>query len=185
LLLLLASVPLLVYGQTTGASISGEVRDTSGAVIPGANLTITNVETGVTRRVTSDATGRYRVQNLAVGSYQVEATFSGFKSVTRRGITLTVGRAAEVDITMDVGNVAEVVEVTGEAPLVDTTTAVLGGLVEQRAIQDLPLNGRSFMELATLGAGTLISRGGGQSESQGFGQKIALAAVGSPPTYSC
>jgi hypothetical protein len=95
--------------------------------------------------------------------------------VTRRGITLTVGRAAEVDITMDVGNVAEVVEVTGEAPLVDTTTAVLGGLVEQRAIQDLPLNGRSFMELATLGAGTLISRGGGQSESQGFGQKISIS----------
>ena len=175
-LLLTASVsrPVLL-GQTTGGSISGEVRDTSGAVIPGASLTVTNVETGATRTATADSTGRYRVQNLAVGSYQVEATYSGFKSVTRRGITLTVGRAADVDITMDVGNVTEIVEVTGEAPLVDTTTAVLGGLVDQKSIQDLPLNGRSFLELATLQAGTINAVTGGRSESQGYGQKVSIS----------
>jgi len=165
----------VLLAQTTGGSISGEVRDTSGAVIPGASLTVTNVETGATRTATADSTGRYRVQNLAVGSYQVEATYSGFKSVTRRGITLTVGRAAEVDITMDVGNVTEIVEVTGEAPLVDTTTAVLGGLVDQKSIQDLPLNGRSFLELASLQAGTVNALTGGQSVSQGYGQKISIS----------
>jgi len=132
LLLGLASIPPVLFGQTTTASISGEVRDASGAVISGAALTITNVETGLVRTTTSDATGRYRVQNLAVGSYQVEATFSGFKSVTRRGITLTVGQAAVVDVLMEVGAVTERVEVTAEAPLVDTSTAVLGGLVSSR-----------------------------------------------------
>ena len=175
LLLGLASIPPVLFGQTTTASISGEVRDASGAVISAAALTITNVETGLVRTTASDATGRYRVQNLAVGSYQVEATFSGFKSVTRRGITLTVGQAAVVDVLMEVGAVTERVEVTAEAPLVDTSTAVLGGLVSQQAIQDLPLNGRSFLELATLQAGTISALTGQRSESQGFGQKISIS----------
>jgi hypothetical protein len=165
----------LLFGQTTGGSISGEVKDETGAVIQGAGITVTNVDTGIARSATTDASGRYRVQNLAVGSYQVDASFSGFKTVSRRGITLTVGQAADVDITMEVGAVAERVEVTGEAPLVDTSTAVLGGLVEQKAIQDLPLNGRSFLELATLQAGTVNAVTGGRSESQGYGQKISIS----------
>jgi len=175
LLLALAFIPAVLFGQTTTASISGEVRDVTGAVISEAALTITNVATGLVRTTTSDATGRYRVQNLAVGSYQVEAAFSGFKSVVRRGITLTVGQAADVDITMEVGAVTERVEVTAEAPLVDTSTAVLGGLVDQKSIQDLPLNGRSFLELATLQAGTINALTGQRSESQGFGQKISIS----------
>lgn len=175
LLLALASIPPVLFGQTTTASISGEVRDASGAVISEAALTITNVETGLVRTTTSDSTGRYRVQNLAVGSYQVDATFSGFKSVTHRGITLTVGQAAVVDVMMEVGAVTERVEVTAEAPLVDTSTAVLGGLVDQKSIQDLPLNGRSFIELANLQAGTVNAITGGRSESQGYGQKLSIS----------
>ncbi|HXG47136.1 MAG TPA: carboxypeptidase-like regulatory domain-containing protein, partial [Methylomirabilota bacterium] len=176
-LLVFASVsaPPHLAGQTTTASITGQVRDETGAVIPEASLTVTNTETGLARAATTDTNGRYRVQNLPVGSYQVDASYAGFKSVTRSGITLTVGQAATVDITLPVGSVAERVEVTAEAPLVDVNTAVLGGLVDQRAIQDLPLNGRSFIELANLQAGTVNAITGGRSESQGYGQKLSIS----------
>ncbi|MCH7978256.1 MAG: carboxypeptidase regulatory-like domain-containing protein [Acidobacteria bacterium] len=173
-LLFLITFPLMLFGQTTGGGIFGEVHDETGAVIPGASIRITNVETGITREAFTNESGRYRVQNLPVGSYQVDASFTGFKTVTRRGITLTVGQDARVNIALEVGSVTERVEVIGEAPLLETQTAVMGGLVEQEAIRDLPLNGRSFLELATLRAGAVSADYGGRSVSQGYGNKISI-----------
>ena len=124
-LLFLITFPLMLFGQTTGGGIFGEVHDETGAVIPGASIRITNVETGITREAFTNESGRYRVQNLPVGSYQVDASFTGFKTVTRRGVTLTVGQDARVNIALEVGTVTERVEVIGEAPLLETQTAVM------------------------------------------------------------
>ena len=174
-LLLLITFPFMLFGQTTGGSIFGDVHDETGAVIPGTSILIINVETGIAREATTNESGRYRVQNLPVGSYQVDASFTGFKTVTRRGITLNVGQDARVNIALEVGTVAERVEVIGEAPLLETQNAVLGGLVEQESIRALPLNGRSFLELATLRAGAVTADYGGRSVSQGYGNKISIS----------
>jgi hypothetical protein len=175
LLLTLCTCTTLLHGQTTTATIFGAVHDQSHAVVPGVGLTVTNTETGITRTLQSDENGRYRVSNLPAGSYQVAATFPGFASVTRQGINLVVGQEAVVDIGLSIGEVSEHIVVTDQAPMLETTSAVLSGLVTQEAIRDLPLNGRSFIELATLRAGVLNTQYGGRNESQGFGQKISIS----------
>jgi hypothetical protein len=162
------------YAQTT-ATISGAVTDGSGAVVPGASVVATHVATGASRSTVADASGRYRLPGLQVGEYKLDASYQGFKTVTRSGITLVVGQEAVVDIPLQVGAVSEIVEVTGEAPLLETTTAVLGSVVEQKQILELPLNGRSFTELATLQAGAVVSQTGGISVSQGYGSKISIS----------
>ena len=163
----LCAMPTLVFvivvtagpsllAQTTTATISGRAVDQSGAVMPGVSVTLSHLETGETRTTLTDDAGRYRVPQLALGEYEVRAELSGFKTVVRSGITLTVRREAVVELVLEVGSVIETVEVTGEAPLVNTRNAVLSGLVDDRAIAELPLNGRSFDNLITLSAGTFF-----------------------------
>jgi hypothetical protein len=173
--LALCVTPSVVLAQTTAATISGDVHDETGAVLPGVSVTITNVDTGTTRTVVTDDEGRYRAPNLMVGSYTVAAELEGFKTTTRAGITLVIGQEAIVDFSLSLGQVSENVVVTGEAPIVDTRGAVLGGLVDQKAIVELPLNGRSFIELATLRSGAVLAQYGAQNESQGFGKKISIS----------
>src|SRR5438093_4137015 len=114
--------------QTTG-TISGLIRDSTGAVIPGASVTARNVETGITRTVSTEEQGRYQLPNLSVGRYEVQVSLSGFQTAVRSGIVLAVGEQAAVNFTLQVGQVAEKVEVTEEAPLVDTTSSAVGGIV--------------------------------------------------------
>src|SRR3990172_5045274 len=109
---------------TTGA-ILGTVKDQSEAVLPGAAVTIRNVETGNVRRIVTGARGEYQVPNLAVGNYEVQVELAGFQTSVRQGVTLTLGREAVVDFTLQVGNVAERVTVTGEAPRIETTSATV------------------------------------------------------------
>lgn len=142
--------------QTTSGTISGTLFDETGAVLPGVTVTVTHLETGEKRTVLSDDAGRYRVPQLALGDYEVKAELSGFKTAVRRGVTLTVRREAIVDVTLNVGEVSEQLVVTGEAPLVETRSSALSGLVDDRAIRDLPLNGRSFDNLITLHAGSVL-----------------------------
>ena len=94
-------------------------------MVPGVTVTLKNVETGISRTVLTDEGGRYRASSLPLGSYEIQAELSGFNTDVRSGIKLTVGREAMVDFTLRVGDVTERVEVTGEAPLVDTATAVV------------------------------------------------------------
>ena len=156
-----ASTSLLVFflsasatiGQTPTGSISGLVKDESGAVIPGASVVVTNVGTGVRRSVPSNSAGRYRAPGLDAGSYQVEAQASGFQTTVRSGIQLTVGRAIEIEMLLRLGQVEQVTEVTAEAPLVETVTNTLSGLVDQQTIRELPLNGRSLDQLLVLEPG--------------------------------
>ncbi|HEV2416357.1 MAG TPA: carboxypeptidase-like regulatory domain-containing protein [Terriglobia bacterium] len=135
------------------ASISGIARDQAGAALPGARVTATNTETGFARSAATDGDGRYAIVSLPVGEYSVTAKKSGFESVLRRGITLTVAQDAEVDFALLLGEVRQQVAVTGEAPEVAATTAETAGLVGERQVKDLPLNGRSYDELMTLDPG--------------------------------
>ncbi len=155
----LAVVLMLLYFSGTGrgqvtASITGVVRDASGAVVPGAAVTIQHLETGTRRTTETDVNGNYSVPSLPVGQYEVNVEKSAFKRQVRRGITLVVGQQAVVNITLEVGNVEQRVTVTAEAPLVNTTLSPTSGLVSEREVKDLPLNGRSFDQLLTLNTGT-------------------------------
>jgi len=136
------------------ASITGTVKDPSGAVLPGAMVAVRHVETGATRTVETDVNGSYNVPALAIGQYEVTAQKAGFKQQVHSGIDLVVGQQAVVNLTLEIGNVEQQVTVTAEAPIVNTTLSSTSGLVSERQVKDLPLNGRSFDQLLTLNAGT-------------------------------
>src|SRR5882672_2594282 len=148
----------LVFGQGSTAAISGFVRDATGGVVPGVDVTVRNTESGFTRTVQSTENGGYNMRSLPVGAYEVTAEKAGFKQQVRRGLNLSVGQEAIVDLTLDVGNVIEQVTVTEAAPLVNTTLSSTSGLITEQQIKDLPLNGRSFDQLLTLNVGTVDNR---------------------------
>jgi hypothetical protein len=111
------------WAQVTGSAMTGSVKDSTGAIVPDATVTIKNIESGQTRTVNTDANGNYTVPSLAVGQYEIDAEKSGFKQAVRRGVNLVVGQQAVVNITLEVGNVEQQVTVTAEAPLVNTTVS--------------------------------------------------------------
>ena len=141
-------VPLQAQG--TQGTISGVVKDTTGGVLPGVEVTVTHVDTGSARTAVTNDLGRYQAVNLAVGRYELRAGLPGFQTTIRQGITLTVGRHAVVELVLQVGEISEQVMVTGEAELVETTSPTLVGLIDERQLRDLPLNARSFIDLVTL-----------------------------------
>ncbi len=149
----------MAWAQVSTGRVSGTVSEDTGALIPGAEITITNVDTGRTRSAVSDDEGRYVAVDLSLGAYEVEASLAGFQTAVRSGIQLTVGREVVVNITLEIGEITERVTVTGDAPLVETTQSVLADLVDDQVIRDLPLNGRSFTELALLQAGAMARNG--------------------------
>src|SRR6266700_922283 len=155
---------ITVSAQVTTATIAGVVQDASGAVIPGVSITAKNVETGVTRTATTDGGGRYTVPELTLGDYEVQAQLPGFQTEVRSGITLTVGRVAVVNFALMVGQLSDKVSITAEAPLVESTTSAMSALVDERTIRDLPLNGRSWDNLALLQPG-VVSVGAGQGSA--------------------
>src|SRR5215467_1763328 len=156
-----AIVLLIVFGtcqvsaQTSTATISGLVRDTTGALIPGVNVTVKNIESGITRSTASSENGGYNVPLLPVGPYELTTTMPGFKQEVRKGINLVVGQEAVVNVTLEVGGNAEQVTVSEEAPLVNTTLSSTSGLINEQQVKDLPLNGRSFDQLLTLNVGVV------------------------------
>ncbi|MBI2816075.1 MAG: TonB-dependent receptor [Acidobacteria bacterium] len=143
-----------VWAQVT-ASITGTVKDASGAVVPEATVTIKNLESGLTRTAETDDRGSYSVPALPVGQYEVVAEKAGFKRQVRRGITLVVAQQAVLNLMLEIGGVEQQVTVTAAAPLVNTTLSSTSGLVGEQQVKDLPLNGRSFDQLLTLNTGTV------------------------------
>lgn len=168
---LLASSPL-AQAQVTGA-ISGKVEDASGAVVNGASVTVKSVETGAARVVATDAAGNFRVSSLPLGLQEVRAEKTGFKAAVRTGVDLEVGQEAVVNLRLEIGEFAQAVVVSAEAPVVNTTTSAVSGLVEERQVKDLPLNGRSFDNLITLNPGTI-----------NYGLKSANTSTSSGNTFS-
>lgn len=149
--LFLLSNPALA--QDTTATVYGVVRDPEASVVPEARVTVTNEETSFTRQTTTDNRGNYTLALLPVGHYELTTEASGFQKYVHKGITLTVSQVARIDIDLVVGSVSEVVQVTSEVGLVNTQNGSVGQVINERKIRDLPLNGRNFLQLATLQAG--------------------------------
>lgn len=181
-LLALALAAGSAAAQITTATITGSVKDESGAILPGVSVTVKNVDTGITRNVITDDSGNYEASNLSLGAYEVTAELSGFQTSVRSGITLTVGRSAVVTFALKVGEISEKVTVTGEAPLVETTRSEVADLVSTKKIEDLPLNGRSYTELALLQAGVSTLGSSGFGSIAGGGAKLSIAGTRSSNT---
>src|ERR1700751_2205785 len=147
-----------IFAQGFAASITGTVKDTSGAAVPGATVTVPHLETGLTRTVQVDATGNFRIAPLPVGEYELTAEKMGFQREVRRGINLLVAQEAVVNLTLQVGSIVQQVTVTEAAPLVNATTTSTSGVISEQQIKELPLNGRSFDQLLTLNTGTVDNR---------------------------
>src|SRR5437773_6979972 len=165
----------LAYGQTTAGTILGVVSDESGARLPGVTVTITHLDTGIVRSVTTDESGRYRAPALGLGNYDVKAELTGFRTEVRKGIQLTVAAEVVVNLSLSVGTVTEQVQVSVESPLVETTSATLSGLVDDKKIRDLPLNGRSVETLAFMQPGVTPYFRGRHDTDQGEGTKMSVS----------
>ncbi|HMF02581.1 MAG TPA: carboxypeptidase-like regulatory domain-containing protein, partial [Terriglobia bacterium] len=173
--------PSTLRAQAT-AAISGTVTDPSGAAIGGATIQVKNTGTNLTRTTTSDEVGRFRVPDLGIGEYDVEASTPGFQSVAQK-VTLTVGSNPVVDFRLPVGESRETVLVAADVSLVETQSTAVAALVEGKQITELPLNGRNFTQLVTLAPGvTQIPLGapGAGNTFYGNGQKYSIA--GSRPS---
>jgi hypothetical protein len=183
---LLAMNVRLAAQQTTG-TIQGTVSDSSGGVIPAANVQVKNTGTGQTQATESDAQGRYRVADLAVGDYEVQASKTGFNSVIHRAITLSVGAEQVVDFALPVGQVTQTVTVEGEVSQVQTTSSEISSLVSPAQMRDLPLNGRNFELLMQMAPGVQNYYAGSSSVagSQGAnvrqGRDPAISVAGARP----
>jgi Carboxypeptidase regulatory-like domain/TonB dependent receptor len=147
-------VPPAAAQQET-ATITGTVTDASGAIISRAAVTVTNVQTNQSVRTESDDRGLYVVPSLRPGEYSVTAESSGFPKTVRSGITLQVAQVARVDITLQTGQLTEVVEVVAATPMLETQTSSRGAVIDQKQIVELPLNGRDYNQLALLSPGVL------------------------------
>jgi len=153
-ILLIAVLTPFALAQVA-AAISGVVEDPSGASVSGAKVTVTNIETGATRTTTTDESGNFSVLSLSPGPHQVKVEKTGFKSASRNGINLEVAQQAVVNFRLEVGGVDEQVTVTENVPVVNITTSATSGIVDEREVKDLPLNGRSFDNLIALNPGTV------------------------------
>lgn len=142
-------------GAQVSAEISGRVEDPSGAGLGGATVTVKSLETGFSRSTTTDDVGNFQVLDLPVGQLEVRAVKDGFKAAVRTGIDLQVGQNANLTLQLQIGEVEQEVVVTADTPIVNTTTASVSGMVSEREVKDLPLNGRSFDNLITLNPGTI------------------------------
>ncbi len=154
-LLLACTFPLTAFAQQETASMTGTVRDPSGAIVPRATVTVTNVQTNISLKAETDETGSYLVPSLRPGDYSVTAESGGFSKIVRTGVTLQVAQVARIDLTLQPGAVSETVEVVGATSLLDTETSSRGLVIDQKKIVELPLNGRDYNQLALLSPGVL------------------------------
>src|ERR1700681_3169853 len=155
----LTCVPL--FSQGNQGRITGTITDQSGGVISGATVTVKDVERGVSRTLTTGDSGEYNAPNLLPGTYAVRAEAKGFKVVERQNILLEVGKEVRVDLPLQPGDTSQTITVTEQLPLVETTNATLGGTLSNETINDLPLNGRNYINLLTLRPGVTVYAGGG------------------------
>ena len=157
------TLAISAIAQTTLGRILGTISDQSGAAVAGVTVVITDVQRGFTRTVTTDASGDYAAPELPPGVYKIRAEAKGFKTVDRVNIVVEVAQDVRVDFALPPGQVTETVVVDAEVPLVNTTTATLGGTLSNAEINDLPLNGRNYENLLQLRPGVVRYPGGGFS----------------------
>jgi len=164
--LLAAWMAAAAWAQETTGAISGTIRDSSGAVVPNASVTVRNAGTGAARKLTSDAGGSFTATLLPVGTYDVVVEATGFKRSVTSGIALSVNDRLALNVSLEVGQVTETATVTATVTLLETENATLSGLVDSRKVADLPLNGRNFAQLINLEAGVSLNNNGNQGSGQ-------------------
>src|SRR3984893_15228062 len=168
-----------LHAQTVSGTILGVVQDQQGGAIGKADVTARSLDTGAIRKATSEDNGEYRITSVPAGSYEITITAPGFKTEVRSGIAVTVGADVGVNFAMTVGAVNEKVEVTAEAPQVDTSSSGMGGFVNSTTIRELPLNGRDWLQLALLQPGALANAGEYQADTsrtqRGNGLAISIS----------
>jgi outer membrane receptor protein involved in Fe transport len=177
LLLCCAFFAVPVFGQSVDTGVLGRVSDASGAVIPGASVTVKNVETGVEQNVVSGPDGGFEVRYLAPGQYTAEIALSGFRT-ERRTFTLRVGQMIRLEVSLQVGDLAESVEVVATGQLIETQSGVTGNVVTSETMENLPISGRNFTSLGNLTAGVVAS--GTQfraSGARGMYQQVSFDGV--------
>jgi outer membrane receptor protein involved in Fe transport len=174
--ILWATVGVAAAQGTTG-SIAGRVIDDSKAALPGATVTIREVETGQSRVLTTDPQGRYRADALVPGKYAVTVELAGFRTAQYQDVSLSVGQAAVLDVQMQIGGITEQVVVAGDATLVATRQSAVTALVDQSQIRELPLNGRDFTQLTLLQLGVTSSPTTAQAVDRGMGTQISVAGA--------
>ncbi|MGH9433691.1 MAG: carboxypeptidase regulatory-like domain-containing protein, partial [Terriglobia bacterium] len=168
------------YSQVDTGAIQGTIKDQSGAVIPGATVTLTNEGTGLKLTTTSGGSGDYTFTPIRIGTYTVSAEYKGFQRVDQKHVTVQVQQQVVVNITLPPGQVTQTVEVTGAPPALQTTNASVGQVIGQRQVNNLPLNGRNYTFLAQLSAGVTQ----GQPETRGLNQTGDFSANGTRPAQN-
>ncbi len=136
--------------QGATATILGTITDATGAAVPEASVQVRNVGTGLTQSVTADGQGRFRVPDMGVGEYELQASKTGFSTVVHKGITLTVGAQSVIDFSLPVGQQQQTVTVEGQVSQVETTNAAITTYTSEQQMRELPLNGRNFEQLIQL-----------------------------------
>jgi hypothetical protein len=182
-LAMLATAVLLTtfaQAQVDTGSITGTVTDPSGAVVNGAKVTLTNVGTGIALSTTTGGDGVFKFSPVRIGTYKIDASFQGFKTVTQNDVKVDVGSNVLLNFTMTAGSTSETVEVTAAAPVLQTQDASVGQVIDQRSVNDLPLNGRNFTFLAQLVQGVNSP----QSDTRGNASTGAFSANGFRPAQN-
>src|SRR5271170_1249440 len=164
------------FAQSTGGRVLGRVLDPTGAVVPGVALTLTNDASGANLAAQSSNSGDYIFPAVPVGTYHLQAQIQGFQNFVANGLTVILNATATYDVKLTVGAEAQAVEVTAEAPLVDTTTTQLGAVINERAVQNLPLNSRDTYQLLQLQPG--VQGVGGSDLFYGSDQAGAVSVNG-------
>ena len=175
--------PAALRAQVAGGTLSGTITDPTGRAVPQAQIVITNVATGVERVVTTNADGFYTAVNLLPGEYQVKISATGFNTEVKTGITMNVGAQQTFDLPLHVGTVSHTVQVTTEAPAVQVTSSEISATVNATTVRELPLNGRSWTDLAALqpGVETIQTQPsfatGSDRGNRGFGQQLTISGA--------
>jgi hypothetical protein len=159
----LALLSPLALAQSTAGRVLGSVTDQSGAAVPGASIVVTDTQRGTSRNLVTDASGDYVAADLTPGTYKIHVEAKGFKSAERPSVTIEVATDVRADFALQPGNVSETVTVSGDIPLLNTTSSTLGGTLSNQEINDLPLNGRNYENLLQLRPGVMRYPGGGFS----------------------
>ena len=180
-LLLLVSVALQAQ-QANNAILVGVISDSTGAFLPGATVTATHVATNTSVDILTDERGQYRTPPLRIGDYELTVRLDGFRTFVRRGVVLNIGDVRNVDATLDIGAIAETVTVDATPPPLNTSDSTVGTVITNEQIAALPLNGRDYLQLASLSSGT-----GPASSAQAACPPSSLssrATATSPPSSS-
>ncbi|HEY0263969.1 MAG TPA: carboxypeptidase regulatory-like domain-containing protein [Granulicella sp.] len=181
--MLLAAIVVLLclsgagWAQGPNATVTGVVTDSSGAIVPGAHITITNVATNVSSQGATNNSGEYTIPLLPPGQYKILVSAAGFKEIVQTGVTLQVAQTARLDFKAELGEVTQTVQVTGEPPLTQTEDASEGSVIENKQVQELPLNGRQYYSLAYLTPGTYKP-----TQNSGTGYRGGFNVAGSSDT---